>query len=776
MERKSSSLQLTVVSKESVKLACFPNFPPRNVVLGWIAGAGDAPSSLSVTVNNGSTATVNNITVSNLAVDNNYHITADVDDSAATQVPTTASFTIKVRNGIGQEQSVPVKIVKTAVNNTLPRQSPTNFNVGDTYSFNIESIFVVGCVGYDYELSGNVPLGLSIQTDIGGIFLRGTLRSGGNYEFFINKVYTNGERISQKYSVFVNGDVADLPGGVNSWWRAEDDAQDFIGTKHGTLVGNVRFEDGKMGRGFKFDGTDGYVQLPENAFSPSLDFTFEAWFQTSTRGVILGRQRTVSPYQIPQFGSTPAIYVDQNGKLRVQMFQDSNNRFTTSQTRVDDNRYHHVAVTYHQNTNTRTVFLDGENIGSHSGVQDASPQKYQFGTGYINDGIVGGLTGWFNFNGTIDEPTLYNRVLSDAEINEIFTAGGAGKLLVDIRTTPPLQHNGNDGTITITARGGTPRLLYSINGGTTFQDTNSFFDLTPGNYTVVIKDGANRLVTRTANIPNPPPTLSLTTSVVRPTCNGAQTGEITIYATGLTGPAEYSVFNGANTQTSNSFTGLNAQTYTPWVRDINSNTIYRGDPIFMTQPQPISVNPTGFANATVNIPYSQTFTISGGTSPFTATASGTDSNNGLALPAGLTATANANSITISGTPTEAGTFPVAFVIYDRNSCATSRTFPLMIMSPTAASVSIGGRVSTPDGRGLPNAILVMTDFSGNIRTTRTGSFGYYNFSEVEAGQTYVFSVKSKIYTFNPQVVLVNDEVQGLDFTALPYEDKESPDK
>ena len=176
-----------------------------------------------------------------------------------------------------------------------------------------------------------------------------------------------------------------------SWWRAENNAEDVNGRANGTLVGSVSFDEGKVTKAFKFNGTNGYVALPDDTFSPSLDFTFETWFKTATRGVILGRQRNVVPYEKPQFGSTPAIYVDQNGKLRVQMFQDQNNQFTTSAARVDDNVFHHVAVTYNRNTNTRTVYLDGVNIGSIIGPQEAAAQKYQFGTGYVNDGFVGGL-------------------------------------------------------------------------------------------------------------------------------------------------------------------------------------------------------------------------------------------------------------------------------------------------------------------------------------------------------------------------------------------------
>jgi len=87
------------------------------------------------------------------------------------------------------------------------------------------------------------------------------------------------------------------------------------------------------------------------------------------------------------------------------------------------------------------------------------------------------------------------------------------------------------------------------------------------------------------------------------------------------------------------------------------------------------------------------------------------------------------------------------------------------LAPTAAGVTVAGRVLTPTGRGLTSATVLLTDAFGNTRTTRTSTFGYYRFEEVEAGQTYIFSVRSKRYQFAPQVIAVNEDMEDLNFTA-----------
>lgn len=88
-------------------------------------------------------------------------------------------------------------------------------------------------------------------------------------------------------------------------------------------------------------------------------------------------------------------------------------------------------------------------------------------------------------------------------------------------------------------------------------------------------------------------------------------------------------------------------------------------------------------------------------------------------------------------------------------------------APTAAAVSISGRVLTPGGVGLRNAILFLRKQDGEILVARTAAFGFYRFDGIEAGQSVFISVESKIYRFNPRLVMVGDEITALDFLPQP---------
>ncbi|MBP6212249.1 MAG: hypothetical protein KA447_04340 [Pyrinomonadaceae bacterium] len=91
------------------------------------------------------------------------------------------------------------------------------------------------------------------------------------------------------------------------------------------------------------------------------------------------------------------------------------------------------------------------------------------------------------------------------------------------------------------------------------------------------------------------------------------------------------------------------------------------------------------------------------------------------------------------------------------------------LSPTAANVSVGGRVITAAGNGIGKTVVTLTDQSGNARIVLTNAFGYYRFENVEAGQTYIIAAQSKRFQFtNPtQIISVKSDVTDADFVSSP---------
>jgi hypothetical protein len=89
-----------------------------------------------------------------------------------------------------------------------------------------------------------------------------------------------------------------------------------------------------------------------------------------------------------------------------------------------------------------------------------------------------------------------------------------------------------------------------------------------------------------------------------------------------------------------------------------------------------------------------------------------------------------------------------------------------LLAPSAANVSVSGRVMTAEGQGLRNAVVTLTLSGGAVHTARTGSFGYYRFDDIEVGQNVIVSVRSKLYQFQPRVIPVTDDLTNVDFTPM----------
>jgi subtilisin family serine protease len=94
-------------------------------------------------------------------------------------------------------------------------------------------------------------------------------------------------------------------------------------------------------------------------------------------------------------------------------------------------------------------------------------------------------------------------------------------------------------------------------------------------------------------------------------------------------------------------------------------------------------------------------------------------------------------------------------------------YQITMLGPSAAGVTVGGRVLSASGAGVANARVLVTNQSGERRTAISNSFGYFRFENVAAGASYVFEISHKRYSFAPRVVNVSEELNELNFTAEP---------
>jgi hypothetical protein len=97
--------------------------------------------------------------------------------------------------------------------------------------------------------------------------------------------------------------------------------------------------------------------------------------------------------------------------------------------------------------------------------------------------------------------------------------------------------------------------------------------------------------------------------------------------------------------------------------------------------------------------------------------------------------------------------------------STPAPCPVSVCGPTPAPVFVSGRVLTPNGRGLSNAFVNLTESDGTVHTVRTSAFGYYRFRDLTAGQSVTLSVSSKRYSFAPRIINLNEEIEDLNLVS-----------
>ncbi len=122
----------------------------------------------------------------------------------------------------------------------------------------------------------------------------------------------------------------------------------------------------------------------------------------------------------------------------------------------------------------------------------------------------------------------------------------------------------------------------------------------------------------------------------------------------------------------------------------------------------------------------------------------------------------------------AGTYFIAVDSYYGSGSASAGPYSITITTtnlvvPVAAGSTVKGRVVSASGRGIGRVQVAATLSTGETISKLTNSFGYFSFDDIQSGETVIFSVSSKRHQFgNPtQVITVNENIDGLTFTALP---------
>jgi gliding motility-associated-like protein len=175
----------------------------------------------------------------------------------------------------------------------------------------------------------------------------------------------------------------------------------------------------------------------------------------------------------------------------------------------------------------------------------------------ISSNTTGNFTG-LTLGTAYTVKAFINKSCSGIQAAVDFVMGGPG---ISIAKTPAC---GSNGSLTITATGGTMPYGYSLDG-INFQTGSQFVNLTAAPYTVTVKDALGCITTTPVAVDAGSNCVTATVMVVDERC-AIGNGSITVTATNGTPPYSYSI-DGINFQSSNLFSNLSAGNYTVIVKD-----------------------------------------------------------------------------------------------------------------------------------------------------------------------------------------------------------------
>ena len=197
-------------------------------------------------------------------------------------------------------------------------------------------------------------------------------------------------------------------------------------------------------------------------------------------------------------------------------------------------------------------------------------------------------------------------------------------VIYSVTPTDVTDCGANDGTITINALSTQP-VLYSIDGGTTWQPSNYFDNLPVGIYNISVKnvDGTCQVdYTSPVSIEGPEQPVITNVIVDDPTDCNSNDAQITVQVATPTSPLtifEFSIDGGINWQTSNFFQNLTPGTYNIAVRNVDGSciTFWINNPVIITAPSAPTITGTLFTDPTDCGVSDGTITIlaTGGTPP-----------------------------------------------------------------------------------------------------------------------------------------------------------------
>jgi len=221
------------------------------------------------------------------------------------------------------------------------------------------------------------------------------------------------------------------PAGMVAWYPGDGNANDIIGDNNGTLQGGVTFAPGEVAQAFNFNGIDSFVNVTDAVNLHLQSLTIDAWVNltdsTQDRAIVIKSALALAGND---FAYGLRILAGGHAEGRIT---DAVGNFASvvSASVLTLNQFQHVALTY--DGAALKLYLNGVLDGTTSTSLIPVVNTNPVSIGAWQSVSAGTIQYWL---GLIDEVEIFNRALSQPEIQSIVNAGSSGKCKSRARPTP----------------------------------------------------------------------------------------------------------------------------------------------------------------------------------------------------------------------------------------------------------------------------------------------------------------------------------------------------
>ena len=268
------------------------------------------------------------------------------------------------------------------------------------------------------------PAGMTIDPASGLIQWTPNAAQAGDHPVEVKVQDAGGLSTTQPFTLTVTAVLVCVPppAGLVSWWPGEGNTLDRAAANDGLAESGAAFAAGLVGQAFRFDGVDDLIRIASGrtvGFAGA--FSVDFWFNpTTTIGTSTPNQMLLAKGRYLEGGANAPVAIQVlggDGRLLVRM-PPAPALVSTTDT-WPAGTWQHIALTW-----------DGARYRLYVNGSEEAGLDNAFSILASSDPITLGNADGFaaaGFAGLLDEPTLYNRALTPAEISALSAARSLGK-------------------------------------------------------------------------------------------------------------------------------------------------------------------------------------------------------------------------------------------------------------------------------------------------------------------------------------------------------------